>query len=635
MPIWLKNINLFLNTVRYLSFKQIAYRGYYTARRAAWKFTRKKAELPACQINETRTVRISAKCEQPQQAVAIAQKISANTFWFLNTEISFGSNIRWNCPEASQLWRYHLHYFNYVTDLIVFGLTTGDHKRAAGVFRRLAVSWIEHNRITLGDGWHPYTISLRIVNWIYALDYWRLSLDENTDDIIRITASIFGQAQFLSASLEKDVRGNHLLKNLKALIWAGLKFQDQEAKNWFTRAMNILNAELNEQVLSDGGHFERTPGYHLDVLKDLIEIAEWLRNNHCDGAPVWLEEKLLAMLGFLRSILTPDGKVPLIKDTTLSEGQDPLKLLAAGEHYFKDAGRCSSEINYHFHATAPAYRSQYLKRSGFCIMSDSENGDFLVIDVGKVCPDYLPAHAHADMFSYELTIKNHKIITDSGVYEYAAGSWRNYFRSTRAHNTIEIEGRNQSDVWSSFRVGHRAKIGPVYFKDTQDYALVQATHDGYQKRFGVEHQRTLIWMKRKFWVIVDKLSCNRKTSIKNYLHFSPRIAIQYDTPDCWRLNAGDEDVWISAFGHASTQIIEGAKTSTYQGWYSDAFGCLQKNKVLELSACSEQDHYIVYGISKKMPLCIQHSLQDSMDPTIQFAYNKETFQLVLHLREFR
>src|SRR5262249_13366878 len=87
----------------------------------------------------------------------------------------------------------------------------------------------------------------------------------------------------------------------------------------------------------------------------------------------------------------------------------------------------------------------------------------LLYDVGLVCPDDLPAHAHADIFTYELSIEGRRWIVDSGVREYQAGAWRDYARSTRAHNTVVVNGQNQVDVWSSFRVGRRVRPRQVSY----------------------------------------------------------------------------------------------------------------------------------------------------------------------------
>ena len=213
------------------------------------------------------------------RALERARGVSRQCFCFLQHSHVFHEKILWEDLSLSQLWRYHLHYFEYVNDLLVWS-ALGHADEAYQTFKRLADSWIQENQRLTGDGWHPYTISLRIVNWVHVLSAFQLQLAGDRRFYERLAGSIYGQGRILAQDLEFDVRGNHLLKNLKALIWLGIAFKGAEAEGWLRNALQLLELELAEQVLPDGGHFERVPGYHLIVLKDCLEIALCLRRNH-------------------------------------------------------------------------------------------------------------------------------------------------------------------------------------------------------------------------------------------------------------------------------------------------------------------------------------------------------------------
>src|SRR5438067_13909420 len=172
------------------------------------------------------------------------------------------------------------------------------------------------------------------------------------------------------------------------------------------------------------------------------------------------------MLDVLDNLIMADGRLPLLKDTTY-DGLDPHALLAAAAHERKPRP------------------TLFLAESGYAIFRPRD-GASLIVDVGPPCPDYLPAHAHADMLSFELCLGGRRVIVDSGVYTYEAGEWRDLFRSTRAHNTVEVDGENQSEVWSSFRVGRRARPHNVVFRDNG----VEGEHDGYERlAVPVRHRR--------------------------------------------------------------------------------------------------------------------------------------------------
>jgi uncharacterized heparinase superfamily protein len=323
------------------------------------------------------------------------------------------------------------------------------------------------------------------------------------------------------------------LANLRALVAGGLALAGEEPASWLSRALVEIEAEVAEQVLADGGHFERVPGYHVVVTRDLLEIATWLRRSRT--VPPWLSDAIERMLTFLDQMIMADGRLPLLKDTTY-DGLAPQNVLAAGG--WKRQPRPA--------ACLPA--------SGYAIFRPHD-GASLVVDVGAPCPDYLPAHAHADMFSFELCLGGRRVVVDSGVYTYEAGQWRDYFRSTRAHNTVEVEGENQSEVWSTFRVGRRARPSRITFHEKG----IQAEHDGYERlRVPVRHRRT-ITIVRDFMVVIDHLLGSGAAAAASHVHIHPDA-----TPPKIVPFRADAAAWS-------------------EGWYSEHFGEKRANRVLTLT----------------------------------------------------
>lgn len=523
---------------------------------------------------------------------ARAKAVSVREFCFLQHRVCFADQVAWQAPEASRLWRYHLHYFDYLTDVLVWAATE-DRANAYRTFRDLALSWIEFNDVIAGDGWHPYTISLRVVNWLNAVSFFAAELQAENDARERILRSLYGQLEFLFSNLELDVRGNHLIENLRALICGGVAFE--KTLPWRVRAEQRLELEIKEQILSDGGHFERCPGYHLIVLRDLLEIAIWLRRNE-GASPPWLEAAVHKMAGYLFKVLPPNRQVPLLKDSTWDGPFTADEVLAACAA-FLEAPELKSADDAGFYAalvldpdqldkirTWPVTRgpeSIALPDSGHYVIRDNTLGDFLIFDAGKPCPDYLPAHAHADLLTYELCVANERVIVDSGVYRYAAGDWRNYFRSTRAHNTVEVAGQNQSEVWDSFRVGRRARPGRVHWWTTDQTVLVQAEHDGYRRlRPPVIHQRTILSISGKFWLFVDQLWGDNTTTARNHVHLQPGLSFKPNGAGAWKIAGAAVPLSLTAYGPCVPSIVEGQKDHLRQGWYSERFGALQTNSVL-------------------------------------------------------
>lgn len=462
-----------LRMLRHVGARQILTRASRILERQLWRLTRARAPGPF-----------------PLPSV---DRPSPRSFTFLGETRIVN---RWQAPDASQLWRFHLHYFDYAREL------------SYPAFRALVISWLDAHRRLGGDAWHPYTVSLRITNWSDAAERFAAELREDPEFRELLRGSIDAHADFLANHLETDVRGNHLLENARALIRAG---RIDEGKR-------ILETELPEQILEDGGHFERSPGYHVRVLELLEDIASHAKINGIDDA-------IQRMRAFLAAIVPSNGRLPLLKDTTAS--RQP--------------------------TTDNRQQPQWLAASGFAVMRDDERGDHLIADFGRVCPDYLPAHAHADMFSFELTIGGRPVIVDAGVYQYQ-GEWRNRFRATSAHNTVEIDGRDQSEMWGSFRVGRRARPSNVQWIDDAAFSAIGGTHDGYAP---LMHTRFIVAFKDvRLWLVLDRVNGPAGHTARSHVHF-------------------DADIRIATFG--------GALTKT-RGWISERFGEKRENDVLVLTA---------------------------------------------------
>src|SRR5712671_2805209 len=148
-------------------------------------------------------------------------------------------------PDAStRLGRFHRQY----GDDVLAAARAGDLEET----RRLVATWIEAHPPRNGDAWHPYPLSTRIGNWIAALTLLPgLASPE-------LSGSLWRQLERLRVNVEDDVLGNHVIRNARALVLGGTSFGAAEVTR---HGIELLRRELPEQVLPDGGHYERSPAY--------------------------------------------------------------------------------------------------------------------------------------------------------------------------------------------------------------------------------------------------------------------------------------------------------------------------------------------------------------------------------------
>lgn len=361
----------------------------------------------------------------------------------------------WNNPGLPKLWLYNLHYFD--------DLRAQDAAARSSWHRDLIRRWIVENPRATGNGWEPYPISLRIVNWIA----WALA-GNDLDAAAR--ESLADQVRVLGATLEFHLLGNHLLANAKALVFAGSYFSGPEAETWLRAGLDLLDAQWREQILDDGGHFELSPMYHAIILEDVLDLIQLARIfpaglEQAEKSQMW-PKLARQMLAWLLDMSHPDGEIAFFNDAAFGIAR------TFGELAEYAASLGVSRVD------GGAGALCQLAQSGYARL---QSGPFMAIfDMAEIGPAYLPGHGHADVLSLEVSLHGQRLITNAGTSSYANDAVRDEERSTAAHATVEIDGQSSSEVWASFRVGRRAHPFDVSVATTGKTVSASASHDGYR-----------------------------------------------------------------------------------------------------------------------------------------------------------
>ena len=490
---FIENLARYFHTVKYLKRQQLVYR---LLRRFSTD-----VEVPSFngKIKLCDTVRL---IPGTARSFALAGQ---HEFNFLNIAKSFEpASMDWKSAEMSKLWRYNLHYFDYILD----------SNRSKENVKWLISEWIEHNPLGTDDAWEPFPVSLRMVNWIKLF----LRLDFKGQIEGPWLKSLYHQALWLEKNIEYHLLANHLFKNGKALVFAGLYFAGDDAERWLKKGLQILSTQLEEQILPDGGHFERSPMYHAMVLEDcldLLNICTGHRNKNVTDFMAYLKPVTGTMLSLLLGLTHPDGEIALFNDAAFGIEATPAELT---EYYERLTGE---------QVRVPSEKAWSLPATGYYVMSP-KSGDRLIIDCGPVGPDYQPGHSHCDNLSFELSLKGRRVIVDSGCCQYVDGDIRRYNRGNAGHNTLTIDGENQSEVWGAHRCGRRAY--PLYAnrEERADGGLhFSGAHNGYKHWKGSPVQnRTITWSGDTF-LIEDRVEGEGSHDIEAQLHIHPGLVGAY------------------------------------------------------------------------------------------------------------
>ncbi len=382
-------------------------------------------------------------------------------FRYLNETRTLTLPIHWSLSGTGSralLWRQQFQYMEFLESV------------TDAQFEVLVSDWLDQNP-PFGpqywlEGWNAFVLSIRAVIWMQQLAIRPVSAAL----CARMTASLIDQLRFLTRNLELDIRGNHIMKNIKALLWAGTVFEGEEAQAWQCAGMRLLDQELSVQILDDGMQFELSPMYHLQVFVDVMDAEQVLPEGPLKTRTQSLLKKMAQVVADLSR---PDGGVVDFGDTGMITYPASMCLAVYRQHYGDVGSRLSAGFSF-WDAGYFGYRSEAM---------------YLCVDGGRIGPDELPAHGHGDIFSFEWCVDGERVVVDPGVFEYNAGPKRDYGRSTAAHNTLTLEGEDQAEFFGSFRLGYRPPPPKICFFSTPNGMRFLGWHEGYLRLAGEPRHR--------------------------------------------------------------------------------------------------------------------------------------------------
>tara|TARA_B100000795_G_scaffold243342_1_gene207136 strand:- start:6803 stop:8443 length:1641 start_codon:yes stop_codon:yes gene_type:complete len=533
-------LGLYFHTLRYLRFRQI----FFQVLRRVYRSKPQKINF----IPKLRT----AKFFFITPCLKRKSLDGPKTFNFFN-ELGNLDNIRWDGREKEKLWRYNQNYFD--------DLNAENAKERLNWHKNLLENWVLENSLGNTVGWDPYPLSLRAINWIK----WDLREKELTDNCKK---SLFMQGLFLEKNLEYHILGNHLFSNAKALIFLGCYFDNPEADRWLNLGIEIISTEINEQVLGDGGNYELSPMYHNIFLEDILDLINILKAFEFNSQHIQLmgviDFKVIKMIEWMSKMMFIDGTISSFNDSANNVAITPLKII----DYSHRLGFQLSEEEHPKNIIC-----NHLKDSGYVAIQKDKLK--MIIDVGKLGPDYLLAHSHADTLSFELAMANERIFVNSGTSCYGINERRLFERSTKAHNTVEVDNSSSSEVWSSFRVAKRAYPKNLVLKVNTEEVFIKCSHDGYQKilKGKINHSRSWKVSNKKI-TIKDKVDGRYKSATARFILHN-KIKINQISENSLIL--------ITNGGKSLKFDIKNGKIKIIKWMHSTEFGVLKSTKCIEVS----------------------------------------------------
>jgi hypothetical protein len=417
--------------------------------------------------------------------------------------------------------------------------------------------WMRSNRPGYGINWATaMEVAIRSVNWLWA---YRLVADapQVTDAFtVRLLASLLTHGRHIVRNIEGHAGGittNHTLANYVGLVYLGLELEGlPEADEWLETGLNGIVECMAYQVAPDGAHFESSISYHR-LVTEMFLGSYVLAEQSGRYLPEEYRSSLERMLEFTYYYTRPDGLAPLMGDN--DDGrlqilcryfqwnpQDHRHLLAIGAVLynrgdFASVARTSPDAIEHtawilgvnaverlaaFPEESGPRVSRSFRASGRFVMRHGKH--YALVGADAVGTAGLGSHKHNDILAYDLTVDGVPMIVDPGTGAYMRNvGERNRFRSTRAHNTVMVDGREQNEMIELFSMGCDAQVDVMRWDIDPGLDVFEAEHTGYQRLPDpITHRRLILFAKNPFtWLVLDTLLGEGEHFAESFVHLAP------------------------------------------------------------------------------------------------------------------
>ena len=457
---------------------------------------------------------------------AVAEDAVAGRFTCAGETVELGPEPDWRSADlpADEEWRIDWVKFYYGLDLAHAYRATGD-ERYRTAWERLVASFLE--QVPAADDPSEVT-ARRIVNWIYAWQGFG-ALSNGLEPAL--AERIAAEARHVRETLTPE--RNHRTLELYALAIAGLAFEDVELREL---AVEELDRNLAEDFLPDGVHRECSTHYHMIALRSFAGLRENARR-HGVALPEGFDERLRQAAEFARHCCRPDGTIPALSDADTGDYTQLLELLGV----------------------EPAETDASFPHGGYFTQRGRDR--FLIFDCGPLGDG---GHGHYDLLSFEAWAGGRPLIVDPGRFTYADGDDRRWFKGTAAHNTVCVDGLDQTPYARKAPRGPTAQ--PRFLGRTRDELAGEARSPAYE----AVHRRTVTFVDERQWVIEDTLTGEREHRYDLRFHLAPGEA------------------WLSGsavLAPGLALVIDGADEIAIEpGWVSPRYGVKEEAPVVSAVA---------------------------------------------------
>ncbi|HMQ52347.1 MAG TPA: alginate lyase family protein [Anaerolineae bacterium] len=502
------------------------------------------------------------------------------------------------------IWEKNRHH--HLSVLAAAYALTRDERFAAEVANQL-LDWVEQNPYLVGINWtHPLEQGIRLIAWVWC-ERWLAGsahYERAFGQASPLWPAIYQHQRFIEQTYSQgSSANNHLIGEMAGLFIAAVAWPIfADSARWQALARRVLEQEIVKQTFPQSKlNWELAFGYHLFALEFfLLALVEAERAAEPARFSQTYRAYVRGMLEVIPLLTDRGGHLPRYGDS--DEGM-ALQLQALGhrrEAWLYHAGRALLGAKVPIPAQGrlgaallglptiseqswqpPAVESVGFADAGLYLLAQRRHSPrevFVLADAGPHGYLSLAAHAHADALSFTLSVGGRPILIDPGTYVYHTDwAWRQYFRGSRAHNTLVVDGLDQSLQAGPFLWSHKAETTVHHWQVDQHSADLLASHNGY-RALGVIHRRRLTLTDEKL-LVSDVLEGTGVHQIALYFHFAPECQIEFLSASELMIQHAEVQISLALPPSLQVELHYGSEAL---GWFSPGFG--RKTKAYALMA---------------------------------------------------
>lgn len=451
--------------------------------------------------------------------IRVADEISENKYEVSRFQPVQIDELKWKEDPFSDLyWRFNFYNLEPVRNLL-FAWGKTDNPKYKDKLIEITESFID-NGMNGPYSWDYHGASFRTMTLINVREKLRQKNELPADLDKKIIDALKTHGDFLANPdhFEKDY--NHGLDQAAALYLLAVNYPKLSGADvWLKLSSERMAGVLSGIIDDDGILVENSPYYHLYVLEKILDIDKYLKKNNL-AIKGFSDEKVDKMVSYAVYMLQPDLNVPTIgASITRQIGLSGIYKEIAASHpnllYVLTQGAYGekpSNLNVQYPVSG-----ETIMRSGWGRGKDYINQTQLIFDAGN----YRTNHSDLDALSFNLFSKGVALMPDAGLYSYEPGPYRSYFHGTKSHNTVVVDGKDQSvgDIATSMKASHGSfQEGPGYVYQSGESNLYA----------GVSHERAVAMIEDSTILIFDNLRSSSDHTYEQMFHIFPDAKVSSD-----------------------------------------------------------------------------------------------------------